>query len=1044
MSDHPTAISKGSWVLVTAANGHTGSHIVFELLKRDFKVRGTVRDLKSSQWLLEDDFVSKYAERGHIELVVADTTKPHDFDRAVQGVAAVIHVAVVGDLVPDPNVAIPATIESALSVCRSAAKEPSVKRFVFTSTFWAATFPVPGVGDTITNLDTWNDAAIQAAWAPPPYESDRVMPVYFAAKVKAEKAVWKFVKDEKLPWVVNSVSPCVILGDLRDNKHLRSVPPQLIEQLYLGNTEKLQTPASNHVTDVAIVHVAAAIDPDVQGQRIQVLASSFTWNDCLDILRKSCPNRSFVDNFISGDPKLIYNIENDIALDLLQKWAGRDWISLESSVTEVFQPGTLQFINSAHPDEITNAKSIRLIRSHAAKLSRALQKEKKRDQDSLEGYDPENFQAETELRSLVDPASNTRYRKIVPKAKIHEQTASRPPSPTQLIGSARSDAYTGFARPLSDDEHYLFDFYLSYVISYGYTACYAQDDERNFSYLMRHIWVPNAMSKLSLMAAVFHVACRNYVAATNNSLSDKFAVKKLQYRLMCIQMAKEAIESEAIATDTTIALAMLMASEAFLEGDMSAYWSHGAGVMKMSLFQAKISTTPQFLTAMFPKNPCLTFMALAALTASQDLQATLHTTSWNSTFKLSPQQLSLANLTIDEGAQIDNIINFDRTLLANGGPHQDGFYTLPAGLKIPEVPGELIKLQEITDPKPYTIPASTAMSRFLYSTTNINGTLIPASAYILWPYTTKKVKGANCALDSRLFYQDFVPSALALAGYAVVAPDYAGLGVGTSWDGTAIPHQYGIYQAGGADALNALRAALTAFPERLTTDYVNVGHSQGGAVGWRVSELLAEKRGRFKDLVKGHLGTLLFAPPTDAFSLPATSITTWVGKYLNQVYHEFKLSDWLTPLGIDRVTLFNQIVQPDWKNTWSVAALMQIVNPGERPWKGPMLIIHGEKDPAVHYKASLATSKATCKNFPSDLEFLGVPGVCHFPGMYTTRSIWMDWIKDRFKGRKVQNQGCVHSKVDRFLPEDHYQHDPTSFPLWAGKSEWAYELPQGH
>ncbi|RKK16807.1 hypothetical protein BFJ66_g1994 [Fusarium oxysporum f. sp. cepae] len=337
MSEHPTAIPKGSWVLVTAANGHTGSHIVFELLKRDFKVRGTVRDLKSSQWLLEDDFVSKYAERGHIELVVADTTKPHDFDRAVQGVAAVIHVAVIGDLVPDPNVAIPATIESALSVCRAAAKEPSVERFVFTSSFWAAAFPVPGVGDTITNLDTWNDAAVQAAWAPPPYESDRIMPVYFAAKVEAEKAVWKFVKDEKLPWVVNSVSPCVILGDLRDDKHLRSVPPQLIEQLYLGNLEKLQTPAMyySHVTDVAIIHVAAAIDPEVHGRRIQVLAASFTWNDCLDILRSAYPNRNFVDNFISGDPKLIYNIENDIALDLLQKWAGRGWISLEASVTEV-------------------------------------------------------------------------------------------------------------------------------------------------------------------------------------------------------------------------------------------------------------------------------------------------------------------------------------------------------------------------------------------------------------------------------------------------------------------------------------------------------------------------------------------------------------------------------------------------------------------------------------------------------------------------------------------------------------------------------------
>lgn len=82
---------------------------------------------------------------------------------------------------------------------------------------------------------------------------------------------------------------------------------------------------------------------------------------------------------------------------------------------------------------------------------------------------------------------------------------------------------------------------------------------------------------------------------------------------------------------------------------------------------------------MFPKATFLTFAALVALTVSQNLQATLHTTSWNSTFKLSPQQLSLANLTTEQGAQINNIINFDRNLLANGGFHQDGFYTLPPG-----------------------------------------------------------------------------------------------------------------------------------------------------------------------------------------------------------------------------------------------------------------------------------------------------------------------------------------------------------------------------
>jgi nucleoside-diphosphate-sugar epimerase len=245
MPENPTAIPKGSLVLVTAANGHTGSHVVIEVLKQGYKVRGTVRNLSSAQWLLDDEFVAPFSKRGDLELVVADNGEPGSFDGAVKGVSAIIHIALLGDLIADPNVAIPGAVESALNLARSAAKEPSVKRFVFTSSFLAATMPTPGVTDTITNLDTWNDIATQAAWAPPPYGPDRVIPVYMAGKVAGEKALWKFVEDEKLPWVVNSVSPCTILGDIRSEQHLRSFPTQVLEQIYLGSSAFAQSlPAS--------------------------------------------------------------------------------------------------------------------------------------------------------------------------------------------------------------------------------------------------------------------------------------------------------------------------------------------------------------------------------------------------------------------------------------------------------------------------------------------------------------------------------------------------------------------------------------------------------------------------------------------------------------------------------------------------------------------------------------------------------------------------------------------------------------------------------
>ncbi|KAF5674973.1 NADPH-dependent aldehyde reductase [Fusarium heterosporum] len=637
MSDHAAAIPQGSWVLVTGANGYTGSHIVFEFLKRGFKVRGTVRDLESSQWLLNDDLASPYAKRGDLELVVADTSKPNDYDKAVQGVAAVVHVAILNELVADPNIAIPATVESALSVCRSAAKAPSVKRFVFTSTFWANTFPTPDISETIAH-DTWNDAAVKAAWAPPPYEADRILPVYFAAKAEAEKAVWKFVKDEKLPWVVNSVSPCVILGDIRDDKHLRSVPPQLVEQLYLGNTTKLQTPAY-----VAVVYVAAVLDEEVQGQRIKVLAASFMWNDLLAILRKAYPNRKFVDNFISGEPKLTYKIENDIAPGLVKKWAGRDWISLETTLLETVDylilhllfaisstalqairiqrkdhgihrdkcamnkpvilvkrrgrgrlpkapagsnkapTSGLQFINTAHPDESTSVNSIKLIRSHAAKQSRSSVKKKQkgytpstqrlRPSGPVDGHsdnecEPANIVREEKLTKEMSLANRAGYRKLIPKQACQSPTrkqigycTSRSPSPVQLIGGAWKDAHTGFARRISDDEQFLLDFYLNYVIMYGYKTCYKEEDEDSFRVLMKETWFPNAMTQESLIAAILHVACRNYATITNNGLSQKFSVKKLQYRLTCLRMAQDAINTEIIPTDATIALILLLSSE---------------------------------------------------------------------------------------------------------------------------------------------------------------------------------------------------------------------------------------------------------------------------------------------------------------------------------------------------------------------------------------------------------------------------------------------------------------------------------------------------
>lgn len=230
----PTAhIPKGSWVLVTGVNGFVASHVAREFLRRGYKVRGTVRDVEKSSWLVQDVFKS-YTDDGNFELVVVpDLAVENAFDDAVKGVSAVAHVATITSMSPNPHEVIPQAIAGTNSIMHAALKEPSVKTFVFTSSVNAATMYVPGNSTHVTQ-DTWNDEVVKLAWAPPPYDSSRSMIVYAASKVEAEQAMWKFVAERKPHFRVNSVSPTCIMGEPLNKKHLET-PYAYIKSLCDGN-----------------------------------------------------------------------------------------------------------------------------------------------------------------------------------------------------------------------------------------------------------------------------------------------------------------------------------------------------------------------------------------------------------------------------------------------------------------------------------------------------------------------------------------------------------------------------------------------------------------------------------------------------------------------------------------------------------------------------------------------------------------------------------------------------------------------------------------
>lgn len=81
--------------MVTGANGFIASHIVDQLIRLGYKVRGTVRTEAKGKWV-QDYFDNKYGQ-GHLELVVVPAMEVKGaFDDAVKGIDLLVSCCITG------------------------------------------------------------------------------------------------------------------------------------------------------------------------------------------------------------------------------------------------------------------------------------------------------------------------------------------------------------------------------------------------------------------------------------------------------------------------------------------------------------------------------------------------------------------------------------------------------------------------------------------------------------------------------------------------------------------------------------------------------------------------------------------------------------------------------------------------------------------------------------------------------------------------------------------------------------------------------------
>ena len=255
-------------------------------------------------------------------------------DHDVKGVSGVVHVASVLTFDPDPNKVIPQVVAGAVNALEAAAKAPSVKRFVYTSSSTAITAPKPNEKFEV-KIEDWNTEDVEAAWKPPPYDITRSWAVYGASKTQAEQAIWKFTKDKKPNFVVNAVLPNANMGEILSEKQPASTGAW-VKTLYDGSLDKVKELPPQwmvNVKDTARIHVSALIDADVENERILAFAYPYNWNDILACLRSLYPNRTFNED-IPDAPRDLSTLDNSRGAELLRAHGREGWTSLEESVKD--------------------------------------------------------------------------------------------------------------------------------------------------------------------------------------------------------------------------------------------------------------------------------------------------------------------------------------------------------------------------------------------------------------------------------------------------------------------------------------------------------------------------------------------------------------------------------------------------------------------------------------------------------------------------------------------------------------------------------------
>lgn len=372
-------------------------------------------------------------------------------------------------------------------------------------------------------------------------------------------------------------------------------------------------------------------------------------------------------------------------------------------------------------------------------------------------------------------------------------------------------------------------------------------------------------------------------------------------------------------------------------------------------------------------------------------------------------------------------------------------------------PGDVLKLQPL-DPEELQIDGGATSYRFQYASKDFDGSIVPVTGFIAFPYTphfsldtqdTQKYRLAafahgtigifkGCAPSNGPKLYDYGTWQQALQrGYAIVATDYAGLG------NNYTSHKYLYLPAHANDIYYSVVAARKLFGNALTDDWVSFGHSQGGGAVWK----LAESEHVRND--KHYLGTVALAPATffqkqlveGAKSLssddgPKNKQAVGIGflplilRAIARVYpsyHESILSETMrkrTQMAVDAQLCLEGVLglgldvpNSDLVSLKGAQKDMPVLikfQSETAPAQGdrspaPILVIQGQNDTAVSWTVTQQAYEDSCK-FGNEVHLRLFPTQGHRPSLTAGAPEWLAWMDQRFEEHANGKTPCGGKK----------------------------------